>query len=57
MSFSILFARDHSHHRATVEQYWLVADRDQIKTIVAMLVIVATIFFLSGNRPASEGIL
>jgi hypothetical protein len=57
LSFSILLARAHCQYRSTVERYWLAADRDQIKTIVAMLIIMATIVFLAGQQTTSDGIL
>ena len=55
LSFSILLARAHCQYRSTVERYWLAADRDQIKTIVAMLIIMAKIVSLSCNRPRLIG--
>jgi hypothetical protein len=39
-----------------VERYWLAADRDQNKTVVAMLVIMATVFSLPGQQTTSDGI-
>ena len=55
MSFSILFARAHCQYRSAAERYWLAADRDQINTIVAMLIIMAKVFYLPGNRPRLMG--
>ena len=57
MSFSILFARAHCQYRSAAERYWLAADRDQINTIVAMLIIMATVFSLSRHRPYRFGIV